>query len=138
MEHALHPWVAFFIMPVFALANAGVTLESGFLSGFAQPVSLGIITGLFFGKQIGIVGASWLAVRWNLAELPVGVSWRQIHGLSAIAGIGFTMSRFIAALGFGQGPLLDTAKTAILAASLLAGVVGWSLLRFSSGMREPA
>ncbi len=138
MEHALHPWVAFFIMPVFALANAGVTLESGFLSGFAHPVSLGIMTGLFFGKQIGIFGASWLAVRCNLAELPAGVSWRQIHGLSIIAGIGFTMSLFIAALGFGQGPLLDTAKTAILTASLLAGVVGWALLRFSPASRDSA
>ncbi|GAB6186464.1 Na+/H+ antiporter NhaA [Thermopirellula anaerolimosa] len=138
MEHALHPWVAFFIMPVFALANAGVTLEPGFLSGFAHPISLGIMTGLFFGKQIGIFGASWLAVRCNLAELPAGVSWRQIHGLSVIAGIGFTMSLFIAALGFGPGQSLDTAKTAVLTASLLAGIVGWLLLRFSPATHEQA
>lgn len=138
MEHALHPWVALVIMPVFALANAGVTLERGFLSGFLHPISLGIMAGLFLGKQIGILGASWLAVKAGLAEIPEGVGWREIHGLGALAGIGFTMSLFIASLAFGQGPLLDTAKTAILAASLLSGIVGWSLLRFAAAARQPA
>ncbi|MGQ9605971.1 MAG: Na+/H+ antiporter NhaA [Thermogutta sp.] len=138
LEHALHPWVAFLIMPVFALANAGVTLEKGFLSEFLHPISLGIMAGLFLGKQIGILGASWLAVKAGLAEIPEDVGWRQIHGLGALAGIGFTMSLFIATLGFEQGRLLDTAKTAILAASLLSGILGWFLLRFAPAARQPA
>lgn len=138
MEHALRPWVAFLIMPAFALANVGVTLDQGFLSGFLHPISLGIMAGLFLGKQIGILGASWLVVKAGLAEIPEGVGWRQIHGLGALAGIGFTMSLIIASLAFGQGPLLDTAKTAILAGSLLSGIVGWSLLRFAPAARRPA
>lgn len=126
MEHALHGWVAFFIMPVFALANAGVALGGG--AGFGSSVTLGVILGLFVGKQIGVTGFAWLAVKLGWAELPGGVSWRQVHGVSLLCGIGFTMSLFIANLAFGDPALLDGAKVGILSASVLSGVVGWILL----------
>lgn len=134
MEHALHPWVAFFIMPVFALANAGVAL-GGVPIGEAlmHPISLGIIAGLFVGKQIGVTLFSWLAVRLGWAELPAGVSWGQVYGVAILTGVGFTMSLFIANLSFPDPDMLDRAKTGILAASFLAGVLGYVLLsRFGS------
>ncbi len=126
MEHALHPWVAFAIVPVFALANAGVELGGGI--GFTDRVTLGILAGLVVGKQLGITGACWLAARSGLARLPESMTWRHIYGASWLGGIGFTMSLFIASLGFGEGSLLNSAKLGILAASLVAGVGGWLLL----------
>ena len=128
LEHALHPWVTFLIMPVFALANAGVVIGSGTLTALTHPVTLGVILGLVFGKVIGVVGFAWLAVTTGLAEKPPGTSWRQFLGVGALAGIGFTMSLFIASLAFGDSPLLDNAKVGILAASLLAGVLGAAIL----------
>ena len=128
-EHALHPWVAFLIMPLFALANAGVRLESDFISTLTEPLTLGIILGLVIGKPLGITIFSWLAVRAGLADKPGDINWLHIHGASWLAGIGFTMSLFIAGLAFGTGPLLPVAKTGILAASLVAGLVGWVFLR---------
>lgn len=132
LEHALHPWVAFFIMPIFALANAGVTLESNFSELLGQPISLGVIAGLVIGKQIGVTLFAWLAVRSKLADLPSGVTWRQIYGAGWLAGIGFTMSLFIAGLAFGDTPALALAKFGILIASLIAGIAGWLILRSAS------
>ena len=129
MEHALHPWVAFAIMPVFALANAGVALGGDIGAALGASVSLGVIMGLFFGKQIGVTMFSWLAVRLGWAELPAGVGWRQLYGVSLLTGIGFTMSLFIANLAFGDPAVLDQAKIGIFAASLLSGALGWGLLR---------
>lgn len=129
MEHALHPWVTFFIMPVFALANAGVTLGNGLASSLAHPISLGIVLGLVLGKQIGITLFAWLAVKSKLAALPGGMRWVQIYGASWLAGIGFTMSLFIADLAFGAAPSLSIAKVGILTASLIAGAAGYSILR---------
>lgn len=126
MEHALHGWVAFGIMPVFALANAGVSLGGGV--GLGSSVTIGVILGLFVGKQLGVAGFSWLAVRLGWAELPAGVSWRQLYGVSLLTGIGFTMSLFIANLAFDGAALLDGAKVGILLASLLSGVAGWLVL----------
>ncbi len=126
MEHALHGWVAFGIMPVFALANAGVSLGGGIELG--SPVTLGVILGLFVGKQVGVTGFSWLAVRLGWAELPKGVTWTQLYGVSLLTGIGFTMSLFIAGLAFDGAELLDGAKVGILLASLLSGLAGWVLL----------
>jgi NhaA family Na+:H+ antiporter len=125
----MQPWVAFVIMPLFALANAGVSLSGDLVSAFVDPVALGIIAGLVLGKPIGIVSFSWLAVRMGLATLPSGVSWRRITGLACLAGIGFTMSLFIAGLAFADEAELKTAKLAILTASLIAGVGGWLMLR---------
>ena len=128
MEHELHSWVAFFIMPIFAFANAGVALSADSLGGATLPVLLGIVFGLTLGKPIGIVGACWLAVRAGIAELPQGVTWRHMLSTGVLAGIGFTMSLFIASLAFGDATHLATAKLAILLASAVAGGVGLLLL----------
>ena len=111
MEHSLELPVAFVIMPIFALANAGVAVLGHFFDDLFNPVSLGIVFGLVVGKQIGILLFSFLAVRLRLAELPAGVTWRHIWGVAWLGGIGFTMALFIDGLAFGGSPLLDTAKT---------------------------
>jgi NhaA family Na+:H+ antiporter len=129
LEHSLHFWVQFVIMPIFALANAGVAFSLSSISGTSSMIPVGIIVGLVVGKPIGILAASWLAVRSGLAELPKGVEWRHMVGVGFLAGIGFTMSLFIASLGFGDGALLDAAKTGILMASVIAGSIGFILLR---------
>ncbi|MDX1623597.1 MAG: Na+/H+ antiporter NhaA [Gemmatimonadota bacterium] len=128
LEHGLHPWVAYFVMPVFALANAGVALGGDVGAVLANPVALGIVLGLVLGKPIGILVVSWLAVRTGLASLPTGVGWRQISGVGLLCGIGFTMSLFIASLAFPDPALLDTSKIGILAASLVSGVAGALML----------
>jgi NhaA family Na+:H+ antiporter len=129
LEHTLQGWVALVIMPIFALANAGVALSAQSLSGESLPVVLGIVLGLVLGKPIGLLGAAWLAVRAGLADLPQGVTWQQMAGVGVLAGIGFTMSLFIAALAFAQPEVLATAKLGILIASLIAGSAGLLLLR---------
>jgi NhaA family Na+:H+ antiporter len=132
-EHNLHPWVSFFIIPVFALANAGVTLTGlNILDSLLSPVSLGIIVGLFLGKQIGIFAFSFIAVKLKLASLPEGVNWKNLYGAGVLAGIGFTMSLFIAGLAFNNPALLDLSKIGILTGSLLSGVVGFLFLKTSS------
>lgn len=134
MEHALHGWVVFFIMPLFALANAGVSLGGDV--GFVTPVTLGVIAGLFVGKQIGVTLFAWLSVKLGWAALPSGVTWRQIYGASFLCGIGFTMSLFISNLAFGDAGLIDEAKVGILVASFVSGVGGFVLLR--SGRAVPS
>ena len=133
MEHALHGWVAFLIIPLFALANAGVTLGGDLGAAFGNRVTLGIVLGLFVGKQLGVTGFAWLAVRLGWAALPAGVTWRQIYGVSYLCGIGFTMSLFIANLAFAEAALLDSAKVGILTASLVAGLGGWFMLTRGGG-----
>lgn len=128
LEHALHPWVTFAIMPLFALANAGVTLSGDLGKIVVQPVTLGIVFGLVLGKPIGITLASWLAVRLGLASLPENVSWKHIHGAAWLGGIGFTMSLFMTGLAFTNDTQLTAAKLAILIASLCAGIVGSAIL----------
>ena len=127
MEHALHPWVSFFIMPVFALANAGVPLTGS--AAITHPIPLGIILGLVLGKPLGVTLFAWLAVRSGLAAKPEGVSWRHVHGAGWLGGIGFTMALFISGLAFGDPASLAQAKLGILCASLIAGIVGYLLLR---------
>ena len=116
-------------MPIFSLANAGVVVSLGPLTGTASPVLLGIVVGLVLGKPIGVLGLSWLAVRFGLVTLPQDVTWRHMIGVSVLAGIGFTMSLFIASLAFADANVLATAKVAILVASLVAGTVGMVVLR---------
>jgi NhaA family Na+:H+ antiporter len=128
LEQGLHPWVTFLIMPVFALANAGVLLGGESTKHLSEPVTLGVALGLLLGKPIGIGVASWLAVRVRLAMLPAGVNWKHIHGAAWLGGIGFTMSLFIAALAFPNPELLKMAKFGILAGSLCAGIVGFTIL----------
>jgi Na+:H+ antiporter, NhaA family len=137
LEHTLNPWVVFAIMPLFALANAGLPLGGKALGALADPVALGILLGLVLGKQIGVTLFSWLAVRSGLAELPEGIGWRHVYGVGWLAGIGFTMSLFISDLAFEDGALMDKAKLGILAASLISGVVGWTLLRRATSLNRP-
>jgi NhaA family Na+:H+ antiporter len=127
LESGLHRWVALAIMPLFALANAGVVLGSGL--ALTSRISWGVIAGLVLGKQIGITGFAWLAVRTGLASIPRGTTWLQIYGAGCLGGIGFTMSLFIAGLAFNNSEDLTAAKLGILIASILAGLVGWLLLR---------
>ncbi|MFZ5785031.1 MAG: Na+/H+ antiporter NhaA, partial [Acidobacteriota bacterium] len=137
LEHALHPWVSFFIMPVFALANAGVRVV-----GSGEPLAdgrvvAGVMLGLVLGKPLGIVSLSWLAVRAGLAERPEGTTWMQISGVACLGGIGFTMALFIAALAFPSAALLSAAKVGILAASVLAGLLGWAVLTLAARTAAP-
>lgn len=136
IEHDLQLWVAFGIIPLFALANAGVALGGNLISAFENPVTLGVVLGLVIGKPLGITLFAWGAVKAGLARLPSGVSWAAIHGVSWLGGIGFTMSLFIGNLAFGESVLLDDAKIGVLTASVLAGVVGYVLLR-RAGLTEP-
>ncbi len=125
VEMALHPWVAFGIMPLFALANAGVTIDSGSIgTGGAVTLMSGIVLALVAGKPLGVLCASWIAVRLGLCSLPQGVNWRGVTLVGLLAGIGFTMSIFIATLAFDDAGLLDVAKLAVLLASLLAASLG--------------
>jgi NhaA family Na+:H+ antiporter len=136
-ERKLHGVVAFGIMPLFALANAGVRLTAG-EDGFAltDPVALGVLLGLVVGKPLGITLFSWGAVRLGAAVLPAGVTWRSLHGVAWLGGIGFTMSIFVAGLAFAEAPaLLATAKLGILLATLTAGIVGALLLRRGPAQR---
>jgi NhaA family Na+:H+ antiporter len=129
LERYLHPVTAFLILPVFALFNAGVRLDGRIQEAVMQPVSLGIILGLFFGKQVGITLTSLVAVKTGQAELPPGVTLAQLYGASLLGGIGFTMSIFVAGLAFTDGPLLAAAKLGILVASAISGVVGFVVLK---------
>ncbi len=131
IEAGLHTWVAFVIMPIFALANAGVALHGDVQSAVTHHVSLGVIAGLFFGKQIGVFGTSWLAVKLGLASMPKGVSWLHVYGAACLAGIGFTMSLFITGLAFNDEAHIIPAKLGILCASLLSAIVGFIVLRIA-------
>ena len=128
MEHALHPWVAYAVMPVFALANAGVVVPAAFAAALGDRVTLGVILGLVLGKQAGVTLSCWLAVRLGAAALPTGATWRQLYGVAALGGIGFTMSLFVAGLAFPEPAALDAAKLGVLAASLISGVYGFAVL----------
>ena len=128
MEHGLHPWVAFLVIPVFAFANAGVSLVGLSLGDLLAPLPLGIAAGLIIGKQVGIVGFAWVAVRSGFARLPKNVGWRHIHGLSLLAGIGFTMSLFIGNLAFESPEQIDAVKIGVLGGSLIAALAGYILL----------
>lgn len=126
LEHALHPFVTFLVLPVFALANAGVTVAG---SSFG-PVSMGVLVGLLIGKPLGVVGGAWLAVKLRLATLPRHVTWGHLIGAGFLAGIGFTMSLFVSNLAFEEGALLTQAKLGILMASVLAALLGAGWLLF--------
>ena len=129
LEKSLHPWVSFAVLPVFALANAGVAIEANLGDALSDPLTLGVIFGLIVGKPAGITAGTWAVVRLGWSRLPSGISWRHIYGVSWLGGIGFTMSIFIAGLAFDQAQALARAKLGILSASLVAGAVGYSCLR---------
>jgi len=132
LEHALHPWSAFLIVPLFGFANAGMSL-TGFGPGtLLETLPLSIAAGLFVGKQIGIFSSIWLSVKLGLAQRPSGSTWLQIYGLAVLCGIGFTMSLFIGMLAFATSPdLIEEAKLGVMLGSLLSGLLGFLILRFA-------
>ena len=135
LEHDLHPSVAYGILPLFAFANAGIPFDGISINSFLHPVPLGIAVGLFSGNQIGVFGFSWVAIKLGALELPKGVSWIQLYGVSLLCGIGFTMSLFVASLAFEQGGpdyAVDD-RLGILLGSLSSGILGYVVLRFIAG-----
>jgi NhaA family Na+:H+ antiporter len=139
MEHALLPWSSFVVVPVFALANAGVDFRGIDLwAALTHPVALGVAVGLVVGKTIGISIFSYAAVRLGLGKLPRNTGWAHIVGVAAVAGIGFTVALFVTALAFEPGDLADRAKTGIFLGSLVAGLIGTAFLRTRKPMPDPS
>ena len=136
LEHGLHPWVAFGILPIFALANAGVTLAGLEWSSVMTPLTLGIALGLVIGKQVGVFGAIWLAVKTGLARKPEAVSWAQLYGLACLTGVGFTMSLFIGGLAFSDASLMTEVRIGVLGGSLVSALSGVAALILAA--RKPA
>ena len=130
MEHALHPWVAFLIVPIFGFANAGVALGGGVSALASLPLAIAL--GLFVGKQVGVFSSVWLAVKAGIATRPAGASWTQIYGVSLLCGIGFTMSLFIGGLAFPAQPEVDAVKIGVLLGSLMSAVAGVLVLRVTA------
>ena len=137
LEHALHPWVAYAILPIFAFANAGVSLAGMSVDSFTHPVPMGIAVGLLLGKTVGVFGLSWLAVKLRLAALPEGAGWGQILGVAILCGIGFTMSLFVGSLAFapGSSDYAGMDRMGILTGSFFAAVIGYAVIAMAS--RKP-
>jgi len=133
LEHSVQPWVAFAILPLFAFANAGINLAGITFDDLLHPVTLGVIAGLFIGKQVGIFGACWLAIKLGFAQLPKGANWLQLYGVSVLCGIGFTMSLFIGSLAFENSTTtyFNQVKLGVLISSLLAAVWGGWMIKLS-------
>jgi NhaA family Na+:H+ antiporter len=139
LEHALAPWVAFLILPLFGFANAGVSLAGLGLADLLAPLPLAIAAGLFLGKQAGILAAVWLTVKLGFASRLRGATWLQVYGVAILCGIGFTMSLFIGALAFPGDPLLvEEAKLGVLAGSLASAILGYTILRLAPSHPEQA
>ncbi len=131
LEHILHPWTAFMVLPIFAFANAGVSLAGLQISDLFAPLALGIAAGLVIGKQIGVFGFMFVATKIGLVRRPMGVSWMQLYGLACLTGIGFTMSLFIGNLAFVDPAQIETVKLGVISGSLVSGVLGFLILRFA-------
>jgi NhaA family Na+:H+ antiporter len=131
LEHGLHPWVAYGVVPIFGLANAGMSFGQLTVGDLRAPATLGIFAGLFVGKQVGVAGAAWLAVKCGWAEWPEGASLVQTYGVALLCGIGFTMSLFIGDLAFASVELQNVMRLGVFAGSLLSGVAGFLMLRFA-------
>ncbi|MBE7177165.1 MAG: Na+/H+ antiporter NhaA [Mucilaginibacter polytrichastri] len=129
IEHTLHPWVAYVIMPLFALANAGITIGGDFIKGVSDPVSIGVILGLVIGKFTGVFSFTWVMIKSGLSAMPGDANWRHIAGVATLAGIGFTMSLFVSSLAFTDNANIEHAKYGILIASVIAGSAGYFILR---------
>jgi len=139
LEHALHPWVAFLVVPLFGFANAGVSFAGMSASALTHGVSLGVAAGLFIGKQLGVFGAVYGCVRLGIARLPEGVGWIRLYGAGVLAGIGFTMSLFIGTLAWDTTDYAAPLRIGVLGGSLFSGIVGYLLLLFASrGTARPS
>ncbi len=136
LEHSLHPIVAYFILPIFAISNAGIHVDGSIVSLVFHPISIGIIAGLLIGKFVGITLFSWIAVKFKWASLPVNVNWRQIYGVGFLAGIGFTMSIFITDLAFISEEFVEIAKVGIITDSILAAIIGMAILSWRRKVRK--
>ncbi len=133
LESMVHPWVSFVVLPLFALANAGIVFTSGTLSdAMASPITLGVAAGLLLGNPLGVLGMTWLAVRLRIGQLPSAVTWRHVLGTGFLAGIGFTVAIFVSGIAFDDPALVDQAKMGIFGASLVAGVIGYLFLRLTA------
>ncbi|EPJ8754884.1 MULTISPECIES: Na+/H+ antiporter NhaA [Pseudomonas] len=134
LEHALHPWVAYAILPIFAFANAGVSLAGMSVDSFTHPVPMGIAVGLLLGKTVGVFGLTWLAVKLRMAALPEGAGWGQILGVAILCGIGFTMSLFVGSLAFapGSSDYAGMDRMGILTGSFFAAVIGYAVIAMAS------
>lgn len=137
LEHAMSPYVFFLIVPIFAFANAGVVLSGLTLDQVFSPLPLGIALGLVVGKQIGVFGVTWLLVKLGIARRPHGATWLHIYGVSALAGIGFTMSLFIGGLSFEDITLMNEVRIGVLSGSIISALIGFGVLRFAPS-EEPA
>jgi NhaA family Na+:H+ antiporter len=131
-ENALEPWVHFGVAPMFAFANAGVSLGGFSLSSVLAPIPLGIALGLFLGKQIGIFCSTWTAVKLGLAEMPQGASWKQVYGIAVLGGIGFTMSLFIGTLAYPDPSSAAAVRVGVLVGSIASAILGYAVLRWPS------
>ena len=138
LEHILHPWVAFAILPIFAFANAGVSFEGIGFDAFLEPVTLGIAAGLFLGKQFGIFGAMWLAIRFGVAPMPVATNWRQLYAVAVLCGVGFTMSLFIGSLAFADPAFEAPLRIGVLSGSILSAIFGFLLFWLGPVPKAPA
>ncbi len=136
LEHILHPWVAYGIMPIFAFANAGVPLVGITVATLLSPLPLGIAMGLFVGKQISIFGSVWLAVKLRLCALPQGATWPQIYGVALLCGVGFTMSLFIGTLAFEDPQRAVGVRIGVLGGSILSAIIGYLVLRMATSERS--
>jgi NhaA family Na+:H+ antiporter len=137
LEHVLHPWVIFGIMPLFAFANAGVSLEGFTVDSIVQPLPLGIALGLFLGKQLGVMSFAWAGVRLGLAHLPKATGWLSLYGVACLTGIGFTMSLFIGTLAFPDSQSAAAVRIGVLIGSVLAALFGYAVLRFAMARTAP-
>lgn len=128
LEHALHPWVSYFVLPLFAFVNAGVPLAGLNIQALVHPVTLGIALGLFLGKQIGVMSATFIATKLNICRLPAGVNWKQFYGLALLTGIGFTMSLFVGTLAFHEESYYTPVRLGVILGSLFSGLAGGAVL----------
>jgi NhaA family Na+:H+ antiporter len=133
LEHLLHPWVAFLVLPMFAFVNAGISFEGITLASFVEPVTLGIALGLIVGKQVGIFIPLWICIKSGLAQMPSGATWRQLYAMSILCGIGFTMSLFIGGLAFELSEFKAPVRLGVLSGSMVCAILGYLLLRAGPG-----
>jgi NhaA family Na+:H+ antiporter len=129
--------VAFLVVPIFGFANAGIAIPADLFAVMVRPVPLGIAAGLFLGKQLGVMGASWAAIRLGVAALPAHAGWRRFYGMALLCGIGFTMSLFIGTLAFPDAATRDEVKIGVMTGSLLSGLAGWAVLAWQPRSARP-